>query len=449
MSNINMTRAFDASGNIVSISDVRSGHQCNCVCIDCGSALIAKKGTENTHHFSHAPQDINNIRECYWSPETEIHIMAKEIILEDKILEVPLGIVNPKIIKIKFDEVYLEVRGENRIPDIVGYIEGEAINIEIAVTHFCDMEKIVELKKLNKNCIEINLQNFHITSDVISKKDLRTALGLSKKTWLSVAPCGDFAIQMHNHNRGEMQKDIQQHKIAMQKVTQEYEAENNTYRLETRRRKEDIKTLNQQYHLADERIHPILADISQKQEQLIALNSKVNRLLPEVKSNEVIVNDIKNYRMVKQRLFDETMSLQRQIDQKISEFLKVNELIKEQNEKKDFEMLKIHELILEEKQKIQQIKSKSGFTSDDLTEIELELKIKENELNKRDSFLCQKSLEINNEIEREVKKIAESRFEKLCLEREHIIKGLEKKIKDLESKIANIKLKYGSYLKIE
>ena len=67
---------------------------------------------------------------------------------------------------------------------------------------------------------------------------------------------------------------------------------------------------------------------------------------------------------------------------------------------------------------------------------------------KRDSVLCKKSLEINNEIECEVKKVVETRFEKLCAEKEHIIKGLEKKIKDLGNQIKIVKLKYGSYLKI-
>ncbi|MBL0231786.1 MAG: hypothetical protein IPP76_13785 [Moraxellaceae bacterium] len=85
-------------------------------------------------------------------------------------------------------------------------------------------------------------------------------------------------------------------------------------------------------------------------------------------------------------IFDETVSLQRQVEQKISELLEINESIKKQNENKESEMLKIHKIIMEENYKIEKIKSKSGFTSDDLTKIELDLKIKENQLNKRD--LC-------------------------------------------------------------
>lgn len=448
MSNINMTRAFDASGNIVSISDVKNGLKCNCVCVDCGSALIAKQG-KNTHHFSHVPQDINNIRECHWSPETETHIMAKEIIVEDKALEVTLGTINPKIIRILFDEVDWEVRGENRIPDVIGYIGGEAIYIEIAVTHFCDLEKIRELKKLNKNCIEINLSDFHIASDFISKNDLRAALRLSEKKWLSVAPCGDFAMQMHAHNRVEIQKDIQQHRLTMQKAAQEYETVKKNYSNKIIDLEESIETRNQQYLFADERVRPILADISQKQEQLRVLQSKINRLLPELKSNEEKINDIKNYRTVKKNLFDETVLLQRQIEQKKYEILKINEEITEQNEKKTSEMLKIHKIIREEKYKIEKIKSKSGFTSDDLTEIELKLKIKEKELNTRYRYLCEQSLKINDEIESEAKKIVEARFEKLCLEKGQIIKELEKKIKDLKNEINQIELRYGSYLKVK
>ncbi|TQC95141.1 hypothetical protein FK216_14820 [Moraxellaceae bacterium AER2_44_116] len=68
---------------------------------------------------------------------------------------------------------------------------------------------------------------------------------------------------------------------------------------------------------------------------------------------------------------------------------------------------------------------------------------------KRDSVLCKKSLEINNEIEREVKKVAEARFEKLCVEKGQIIKELDKKIKDLENKINQFKSQNRSWMKFE
>jgi hypothetical protein len=416
-----MTRAFDASGNIVSISDVKNGLKCNCFCIDCGSVLIAKKGAEKTHHFSHAPEDVNNnLRECYWSPETETHIMAKEIIFEDKMLEVPLGTINPKIIKMKFDEVYLEVRGENRIPDIIGYIEGEAVYVEIAVTHFCDTQKIAELKKLNKNCIEINLSDFYITSDVISKNDLRAALKSSEKKWLSVAPCGDFAIKMHNHNRAEMKE-----------ANEEYKAVKNNYQKEIINLKDNIETLNQKYNLASERVAPIVAELSEKQEKLRILNSQLNNLLPIVSLNEEKFNEIKNFDKIKKDFLQENISLESQINKKL------------------LELEKIEEIILNEMHEVQHVKSQAGLTSDILTQIELDLKNKENEINNREIFLLEKSIKIYEEIEKEAQKIAESRFEKLCAEKDQIIKGKEKKIKDLNSEINQIYSKFGSYLKIK
>lgn len=431
MSKINMTRAFDASGNIVSISDVKNGLKCNCFCIDCGSVLIAKKGAEKTHHFSHAPEDVNNVRECHWSPETETHIMAKEIILEDKMLEVPLGTINPKIIKMKFDEVYLEVRGENRIPDIIAYIEGEAVYIEIAVTHFCDIEKIIELKKNNKNCIEIDLSNFHITSDFISKIDLRAALKLSEKKWLSVAPCGDFAIKMHNHNSFVMREAIQKHQTMMQTANQEHEAVKNTYQKEIINLKNYVETLNQKYNLASKRVAPIIAELSEKQEKLNVLNSQVNSQLIEVRLNERSLNDIKDFNIIKENFTNEKMLLESKINQKL------------------LELQKIEEIIANEMYEFQKIKSQSGCTSEVLTQIELDLNAKEDELNGRERFLLEKSMKIHKEIETEAQKIAESRFEKLCVEKEKTIKELEKKIKDLNSEINQIYSKFGSYLKIK
>jgi vacuolar-type H+-ATPase subunit H len=79
----------------------------------------------------------------------------------------------------------------------------------------------------------------------------------------------------------------------------------------------------------------------------------------------------------------------------------------------------------------------------------LDLKNKENEINHREIFLLEKSIKIYEEIEKEAQKIAESRFEKLCAEKDQIIKGKEKKIKDLNSEINQIYSKFGSYLKIK
>ena len=98
---VKMSRAFNASRQIVSIEDVPSGKACRCTCIDCDEPLVAKKGQVNRHYFSHEPtsatDELNvNPRECHWGPETELHILAKEVLAEDRQLSLPIGITNPK-----------------------------------------------------------------------------------------------------------------------------------------------------------------------------------------------------------------------------------------------------------------------------------------------------------------------------------------------------------------
>jgi hypothetical protein len=210
MNNILMRRALNESDKIVEIRDVVSGKNCNCVCIDCGARLLAKKGDIRTHHFSHFSGTENEI-ECSWKPETEIHIIAKEIITEDKSLNIPIGTFDSTEEKINFDTVEAEVRDGNLIPDITGYISGEALHIEIAVTHFCEPFKVTQLKQYNKSCLEINLSKFHISGDAISKDDLRNEINDCEKNWLSLASFGVIAEKVISHNQKQIQKTAQKY----------------------------------------------------------------------------------------------------------------------------------------------------------------------------------------------------------------------------------------------
>ncbi len=45
------------TGKTVSIHEVSNGLQCGCVCLSCGSAVIANQGKKNAWHFSHADSE--------------------------------------------------------------------------------------------------------------------------------------------------------------------------------------------------------------------------------------------------------------------------------------------------------------------------------------------------------------------------------------------------------
>lgn len=62
-------------GILVHVSEVDSGRQPDCLCIVCGTALVARKGAKVTHHFAH-PSNAN----C--SGETVLHVLAKRFLVE-------------------------------------------------------------------------------------------------------------------------------------------------------------------------------------------------------------------------------------------------------------------------------------------------------------------------------------------------------------------------------
>lgn len=221
MSKVEMTRGVSAEGKIISISNVSSGLQDNCFCFDCGARLVARKGEKNEDHFSHYQNDIKS-KTCTWGFETELHLLAKELIAENKALEIPIGTIEPISELIEFNSVSLEKRVGNRIPDLIAVTDtGDSILIEIAVSHFCDKAKILEFKESNLNCIEINLSGFSTDEIIITKNCVKNALSCAPMKWLSINNTSDISEKIYSHNKQkqielssklhEIKKEIQLH----------------------------------------------------------------------------------------------------------------------------------------------------------------------------------------------------------------------------------------------
>lgn len=141
-------------GEIVHISDVDSGIQQNCLCPKCGSILIAKKGDIRKHHFAHY-----NYENCQGAQETALHLLAKEIIYQEKSVGVPDQNLNANIIKF-FDHVSLEVRELGLVFDALGYSDYEKLAIEIKVTHEIDNRKKQIVIDNDIQMIEIDLSGY-------------------------------------------------------------------------------------------------------------------------------------------------------------------------------------------------------------------------------------------------------------------------------------------------
>lgn len=166
-----MSLALDANKKLVHIAEVENGKKCNCVCLDCGSLLIAcNKGEKQQDHFKHAVE-----RDC--QGESVIHRAAKQMIREKK--EIVLSEYSVKASKrdsrgkehvekkafvkdgeiIQFDLVQEEIDLDGMRADILASKRDKPLIIEIFYRHKVDHQKRMKIIEANISAIEINLSD--------------------------------------------------------------------------------------------------------------------------------------------------------------------------------------------------------------------------------------------------------------------------------------------------
>lgn len=151
-------------GLLIHISDAPSGLACNCLCPACGKPLVAKKGSSRLHHFAHA-RDAN----CAFAVETALHLAAKAILeqkgritlpaVEANVYSVHHSVVLSPEQTYTLDRVLVERRVGAIIPDVLAYVRGRAIGIEVRVSHAVDESKLHHFRTLGLSAIEIDLSN--------------------------------------------------------------------------------------------------------------------------------------------------------------------------------------------------------------------------------------------------------------------------------------------------
>lgn len=174
------------SGAIVHVSDVDRGLKCGCICPNCGAALVAKKGPLRSSHFAHF-----NAVECdlATAAETALHLLAKQILKEERRLWLPPAqvIVTNRDISgrehsksrkldsktIDLGEVEIEAPVGPFWIDVMARPQGRPLAIEIRVTHSVHKEKIDYLCDHGVSTLEIDLSG--IGRD-IAETELRRSL---------------------------------------------------------------------------------------------------------------------------------------------------------------------------------------------------------------------------------------------------------------------------------
>ena len=177
-------------GKYLHVSEVASGAACDCVCPICGKKLIAKKGAIRMHHFAHVDDSDNLSVGHAGALQTQLHIMAKELIATSGEFTIPevqviagsnYSIIPTRVIHV--DKVYLEHQMGNFIPDVIIESGGKKLFIEIYVTHKVDQKKLSKIQSLGMSCIEVDLSGYR---SGISMGDLQQELifGTDHKQWL-------------------------------------------------------------------------------------------------------------------------------------------------------------------------------------------------------------------------------------------------------------------------
>lgn len=144
-------------GHLVHIGEVVSGLKCNCVCPSCGNPVIARKGTRNRHHFAHHTR-----QECPYALETMLHYLAKQILLTETFIQLP-AISLPRQQKplyqerrFFFEEVRLEQRQGDFVPDLILEKGSQSLLVEIKVTHEVDRTKLWQIRRSRFFAIELD-----------------------------------------------------------------------------------------------------------------------------------------------------------------------------------------------------------------------------------------------------------------------------------------------------
>ncbi|WP_448213516.1 competence protein CoiA family protein [Colwellia sp. MEBiC06753] len=166
------------SGLVVSINDVKQGLDCGCKCPYCCARLVAKKGDIRQHHFAHYDNE-----DCTYGPETAIHLLAKQVIKDNAFVMLPssyvkierqddIGLTHQYSIYEQerahaLNNIEVEKAFDGFQPDVSAIMDdGQALDIEILVTHAVDKDKARVHAQTDRKMLEIDLSCLPRTSSI-------------------------------------------------------------------------------------------------------------------------------------------------------------------------------------------------------------------------------------------------------------------------------------------
>lgn len=145
-------------GRLHSITEVKRGRACGCICPACREPLVAKKGRHYAHHFAHLRGGA-----CAYGLETALHLKAKEIFEKARCIAVPPVYLHRQqkalfpAQLIRFDKVKVEHHLGGAIPDLILESGPKRMLLEIGVTHPVPEQKAWRLRQLGISALEVDV----------------------------------------------------------------------------------------------------------------------------------------------------------------------------------------------------------------------------------------------------------------------------------------------------
>jgi hypothetical protein len=150
-------------GRLLHVDDAPRGLDCDCCCPQCRSRVIAVQGDERAWHYRHHSDDAV----CHYSPESDIHKYAKQVICDSLQLSYPQWHVGFRNNQFPVDlgrlisarpEITLAA-SQVRV-DVLAQFERETVAVEIFVAHRVGVEKIKLLAQHEIPTFEIDLSYY-------------------------------------------------------------------------------------------------------------------------------------------------------------------------------------------------------------------------------------------------------------------------------------------------
>lgn len=158
----------------VSVYEVDKSDGAEYFCAECGGKFIAVQPSDPRKQWFFRHERLSD---CEASRETAIHLMAKQILVEERKIMLPYLVIKPEpevyreykyhreiqLYRLgerklyRFEAVQDEVWMEGRVPDIVAVSGDRKLLIEIVVTHDIDEEKLSWIREQDISTTRVSL----------------------------------------------------------------------------------------------------------------------------------------------------------------------------------------------------------------------------------------------------------------------------------------------------